>query len=160
MTKWLSHPPSGNSLHLSPHFPIHFFKFHILFPQSLCVFPIFPLVFLHVSYFRFYINMGQWDDTNWVVQSKDKSLVTIKLKFAIATLTHISNKCLRKLTFLFCTYKVDKHLFNKMCLSVFHLLGQQAFNHRSIWSEAICLFTHLEISICYWSHFLVLHTLE
>ena len=159
MTKWLSHPPSGNSLHLSPNFPIHFFKFHILFPQFLCVFRTFPLVFLHVSYFRFYINMGQWDDTNWVVQPKDKSLVTIKLKFAIATLTHISNKCLRKLTFLFCTYKVDKHLFNKMCLSVFHLLGQQAFNHRSIWSEEICLFTHLEISICY-CHFLVLYTLE
>ena len=36
------------------HFPIRFLMFHLVFPQFLWVFPMFPLVFLPVSYFRSY----------------------------------------------------------------------------------------------------------
>ena len=54
VTKWLRNLPTGNSLHVYLHFPIHFLMFHLLFPKFLWAFPMFPLVFLHVSYFRSY----------------------------------------------------------------------------------------------------------
>ena len=54
VTNWLRNPRSTNSLHVSYHFSIHFFMFHLLFPPFLWVFPMFPLVFLPVFYFRSY----------------------------------------------------------------------------------------------------------
>ena len=47
-------PLSGNSFHVSPHFHLRFLMFHLVFPQSLWVFPIFLVVFFTVSYFRSY----------------------------------------------------------------------------------------------------------
>ena len=55
VTKWLRNPPSGNSLHVSLHFPIRLLMFHLLFPQFLWLYPMFPLVFLPISYFRSYV---------------------------------------------------------------------------------------------------------
>ena len=39
-----------------PHFPVCFLMFHLVFPQFLRVFPMFPLVLLPVYYFRSYVN--------------------------------------------------------------------------------------------------------
>ena len=47
-------PLSCNSLHVFPHFPLRFLMFHLVFPQSLWIFPIFLVMFLTVSYFRSY----------------------------------------------------------------------------------------------------------
>ena len=52
VTKWLRNSPIGNSLLVSLHYPLHFFMFHLLFPQFLWAFPMFPLVFLLVPYFK------------------------------------------------------------------------------------------------------------
>ena len=46
-TKW-QFPPCFS------HFPIRFFMFHLFFHQCLWVFPMFPLVFLPVFYYRLY----------------------------------------------------------------------------------------------------------
>ena len=56
VTKWLRNPPGGNSLHVSPYFPIRFLMFNLVLTQFLWVFPMFPLVFLPVSYFRSYVS--------------------------------------------------------------------------------------------------------
>ena len=45
VTKWLRDLPSGNSLHVSLHFLIRFFMFHLLLRQCLWVFSMFPKSF-------------------------------------------------------------------------------------------------------------------
>ena len=55
VTKWLRNLPRNPPVpYTFPHFPIHFLMFHLLFTQFLWVFPMFPFVFLPVSYFRSY----------------------------------------------------------------------------------------------------------
>ena len=44
--------PLAKIPNMFPHHPIRFLMSHLLFPQFLWVFPMFPLVFLPVSYFR------------------------------------------------------------------------------------------------------------
>lgn len=48
VTKWLINPLSSNSLHVSFHFPLGLLTFHLVFPQFLLAFPMFPLVFLFI----------------------------------------------------------------------------------------------------------------
>ena len=67
--RWLRNPPSGNFLHVSLIlFPMRFLMFHLLFPQFLWVFPLFPLLFLPVSYFRSYAKIMPC--RNWVEEDE------------------------------------------------------------------------------------------
>ena len=61
---------------MSPHFLIRFLMFQLLFPLFLWVFPVFPLVFLPVSYFRsyaFYVHCSSYC-LNLVTVYKDTAI--------------------------------------------------------------------------------------
>ena len=52
--KWLKNPCQGSSLNISLHFHLRFPMFDVVFLLFLWAFPVFPLVFLPASYFRYY----------------------------------------------------------------------------------------------------------